>query len=1179
MKRIALLLLLAAIPALPQSISPNTPQSVVEGGSVAFTASGFTGSVSCSVTNASGTCSCVSNVCTYSQPSSGLAPPKSVRGIPLLPPSAPYYLRVDSLSVDSHSARWLNRVLQDNPEYTFYHYLRVGLTPLVNAYMPVVNNSTPTQYLWTWNTGNSPQYNNTLFPIPDEKNFMMESGRLTDYASNADRHFYDTNKDTLDLNEAYDLGFDFESVTLTAGNPTQLSWTTETIWPMPQQYQVYFAGCTGPWAALNNSPYRIAVTSQGASGSGTIPVNSTGWGAPTGCRMGSGPNSFRCGTGFGPGPGTCNTAGVTRFNPGSYAQYGGMDAAAMPISPLMAEDQELIACANTSGCTSLTHAIRTTFSNRYLSARSRYPAEGNAFSVAGSPVPFTCTSGNPITCTAQNNQLQLEEPCSNYASVNALASASVVAGGSGYHVGDVLQVNGGAPGVVLPGAVKVTSVSGTSITGVSLTTMLGTGYLSGTQSTTAITGAGSGATVSVTVTATCAAPVNITGLSGSYSVANGDQTATVISGTTFTLPYNIGSGTGSGTMLFDFFPYGAVLRLKSSFNVAGFCTTQPGCAIAKIYLTTLQKYGLVVADGTVPSDNWDSGTMQSEYHDDALWDADVLLSGGGLNGALNNIEGSLEVVDNTAWPGPQGGNPSNLPMWMQTTARSYITVTDGTHQASADIIPIGTAVGTDKERLTVVASGSQQINAWASGNTNTALNYALQGYNGGATFGGVTSGGLLTMPACTVQKKEYVVVTSQADSTARPLYVEAWCLPVGSDGAYRVAFGNYNSTYTDSAGNTWQAAFNTTGPNGGFNTWYESPGAWFGSPLGSTKDYASCSGDTWPTQVNGLDNKIYSHSMSANGTNDIPIEIDGLPQGNYSVTLFGEPGFGGFHGGTCGNTAGQNVFTLEVQGQVVPTYDYVDGYVLAGNQPYNGWAINVTAAVGSDGVLKVTARNRNPNSVYQVAIASLKVVLGNGPLITTTSLPNGTAEVAYSQTLAATGGVPPYSWSCTGLPADGLLLNFASGLISGTPTAAGTIAMTCTAKDHLLNSSPPANLSITIVAPTIAVSGSLPNGAVGQPYGPYSLSATGGVGPYTWCVLNVGGSCDVTQAKLPPGLTLTPTGFVSGTPTTAGHYVFSIRATDAGGFSGAKPFSLTIGSIGPTATTMNGVTANGVSVQ
>jgi hypothetical protein len=57
---------------------------------------------------------------------------------------------------------------------------------------------------------------------------------------------------------------------------------------------------------------------------------------------------------------------------------------------------------------------------------------------------------------------------------------------------------------------------------------------------------------------------------------------------------------------------------------------------------------------------------------------------------------------------------------------------------------------------------------------------------------------------------------------------------------------------------------------------------------------------------------------------------------------------------------------------------------------------------------------------------------------TTSPLTSGTVGVAYSQTLAATGGIPSYTWSIDSgsLPA-GLSLNPSTGAITGTPTAAG----------------------------------------------------------------------------------------------------------------------------------------------
>ena len=86
--------------------------------------------------------------------------------------------------------------------------------------------------------------------------------------------------------------------------------------------------------------------------------------------------------------------------------------------------------------------------------------------------------------------------------------------------------------------------------------------------------------------------------------------------------------------------------------------------------------------------------------------------------------------------------------------------------------------------------------------------------------------------------------------------------------------------------------------------------------------------------------------------------------------------------------------------------------------------------------------------------------------ITTTSLPGGTVGTAYSQTLQATGGTTPYTWSLASgtLPA-GLTLNASTGVISGTPTAAGTSNFTAQVTDALSATATKA-LSITIGTPT-----------------------------------------------------------------------------------------------------------------
>jgi phosphoesterase family protein/putative Ig domain-containing protein/carboxypeptidase family protein/Ig-like domain-containing protein len=89
---------------------------------------------------------------------------------------------------------------------------------------------------------------------------------------------------------------------------------------------------------------------------------------------------------------------------------------------------------------------------------------------------------------------------------------------------------------------------------------------------------------------------------------------------------------------------------------------------------------------------------------------------------------------------------------------------------------------------------------------------------------------------------------------------------------------------------------------------------------------------------------------------------------------------------------------------------------------------------------------------------------------------------------------------------------------------------------------------------------SLQNGTVGQAYSA-QLNATGGTSPYTW---------SISSGSLPPGLSLSPAGVISGTPTTAGSSTFTIVASDASSQTGTRNFTLTVASLTANAYTVYG---------
>ena len=164
--------------------------------------------------------------------------------------------------------------------------------------------------------------------------------------------------------------------------------------------------------------------------------------------------------------------------------------------------------------------------------------------------------------------------------------------------------------------------------------------------------------------------------------------------------------------------------------------------------------------------------------------------------------------------------------------------------------------------------------------------------------------------------------------------------------------------------------------------------------------------------------------------------------------------------------------------------------------------------------------------------------------ITTTSLAAGVIGTAYSHTLAATGGVPSYTWAVTtgSLPA-GLSLNASTGAISGTPsgTFTGTTSFTVTVTDSQTptHATKPANLSIAISAPALSVTTtSLPGGSLGTAYS-QTLAATGGAGTYAW---------SISTGSLPAGLALNAaTGAITGTPTgtVTGVISFTVKVADS----------------------------------
>ncbi len=173
----------------------------------------------------------------------------------------------------------------------------------------------------------------------------------------------------------------------------------------------------------------------------------------------------------------------------------------------------------------------------------------------------------------------------------------------------------------------------------------------------------------------------------------------------------------------------------------------------------------------------------------------------------------------------------------------------------------------------------------------------------------------------------------------------------------------------------------------------------------------------------------------------------------------------------------------------------------------------------------------------KTATAEFLLKVTSTPLIITTKgLPRTNLGTSFSTTLTAIGGVTPYTWTVSSgqLPA-GVTLS-SSGVLSGTPSTPGTYPLHLRVTDS--SSTPQVTVgAYSLVVATIPLSistNSLSGGTVGSPYSA-TFAGAGGLPPYYW---------SISGGTPPGGLTLSSSGTLSGTPSAAGTFSFSVKVAD-----------------------------------
>jgi hypothetical protein len=161
------------------------------------------------------------------------------------------------------------------------------------------------------------------------------------------------------------------------------------------------------------------------------------------------------------------------------------------------------------------------------------------------------------------------------------------------------------------------------------------------------------------------------------------------------------------------------------------------------------------------------------------------------------------------------------------------------------------------------------------------------------------------------------------------------------------------------------------------------------------------------------------------------------------------------------------------------------------------------------------------------------------------NLTRATVGVPYSFSLKFSGGTPPYTLSPVWLPMPPGLAMTSAGLITGTPTIAGSYVLFFKITDANNNSiTLPGVIEVTPFQ--INTPSELPHGTVNSSYSQMLSASANGV------------SWSISDGGLPAGLSMNSSGVIAGTPTSTATTSFTVKATDSDGRNSYKTFSLAI---------------------
>jgi hypothetical protein len=269
---------------------------------------------------------------------------------------------------------------------------------------------------------------------------------------------------------------------------------------------------------------------------------------------------------------------------------------------------------------------------------------------------------------------------------------------------------------------------------------------------------------------------------------------------------------------------------------------------------------------------------------------------------------------------------------------------------------------------------------------------------------------------------------------------------------------------------------------------------------------------------------------------------------------------------SCGDgaspTSPSDPVTIEIQtlAEAIEGQAYSQQLLAAGGRGSYTWALAAgglpagltlapTGTISGTPVGAGTAsfRVRATDSSGQSATADLSILVVQALAIHTLTLADGVVDQAYNAQLEAVGGKGTYSWSLVGGEAASWLTVSSNGTLSGTPVKGGASSLIVELADAS-GQQVTREFTLIVLGPLAVAEISLPAAVQGRAYAA-QLVATGGDGAYTW---------RLDSGTLPTRIGLQSGGALTGAPSVAGTFAFTVQVSDGSDRTATRALSLTV---------------------